>query len=85
MVGVVVHTGDRRVSLGDRLVSEVPQAAAVGRAMAIRAELAAARGDTETARRWARNVLALWDGASRSLEPVMTRMQSVAGVPKPTR
>src|SRR5690606_36183322 len=40
-------------TLGTRILRDVPQAAALGRAMALRAELAAAAGDRATARRWA--------------------------------
>ena len=73
-------------SLGSHLLDEVPQAAALGRAMALRAELAASVGDDETARRWAARVLVLWDGADAVLHPSVQRMRALAGVtPTPPR
>ena len=65
-------------TLGLTLVGEAVQAAALGRAMALRADLAAAAGDAATARRWAANVVALWSGASPELQPTVARMQGLA-------
>ncbi|HEX9894156.1 MAG TPA: serine/threonine-protein kinase, partial [Gemmatimonadales bacterium] len=50
-------------SFGMGLLREVPPAAALGRAMALRAELAAAVGDQTSARRWARALITLWSNA----------------------
>jgi hypothetical protein len=59
-------------------------AAAVVRAMALRAELAAAGRDLPTARRWATAVVTLWSGADRHLQPLVARMRDVAS-PTSTR
>jgi len=61
------------------LLDEAPQAAGLVRAMALRADLAAAMGDSVTAARWAVPVLALWSGAEPPLAPVLSRMRSLAG------
>jgi len=59
------------------LLDYVPLAGCLVRMMALRAEVAAASGDTDTARRWARAVLALWSGAEPGLQPIVTRMQEI--------
>ncbi len=59
-------------------VREGAQSAAVGRAMVLRADLAVARRDSLTARRWARNVVDLWTHADPSLGPTVERMKTVA-------
>ena len=64
-------------SLGSGLVSEVPQAAGLVRAMALRAELAAAMGDQRVATRWARGVLALWRDADPDVGAVVSRMEAL--------
>jgi hypothetical protein len=48
--------------------------------MALRAELAAATNDSQTAQRWASAVVALWGGADLPLKPVVERMRSLAGI-----
>jgi tetratricopeptide (TPR) repeat protein len=65
-------------SLGLALVDEVPQAAGFVRAMALRADLAAATGDRPRATRWARGVLALWRDADPELGVVVSRMEAFA-------
>jgi tetratricopeptide (TPR) repeat protein len=45
------------------LIGEVPQAAALVRAMALRARLASRRGAAAAARRWAARVVTLWSGS----------------------
>ena len=65
-------------SLGLALVGEVPQAAGFVRAMALRADLAAAMGDQPRAVRWARAVLALWRNADPDLGVVVSRMEAIA-------
>ncbi len=45
------------------------------RTMALRADLAAARGQPAVARRWARAVVALWSGADPFLQPTVARMR----------
>ena len=65
-------------TLGTLLVREEDQAAAVGRAMFLRAELALAAGDTTTARRWATNTLTLWSGAEPAFAETLARLRSLA-------
>jgi serine/threonine protein kinase/tetratricopeptide (TPR) repeat protein len=64
------------------LLDETPQAAGLVRAMALRAELAAASGDSTSAGRWARAVATLWSSAEPSLQPVARRMQLLGGNPE---
>jgi serine/threonine protein kinase/tetratricopeptide (TPR) repeat protein len=68
----------------DLLSSEVegalPQMAILGRAMTLRADLAARDGDTETARRWARAAATLWANADEPLQPTVARMRALAGI-----
>jgi eukaryotic-like serine/threonine-protein kinase len=64
-------------ALGTALLDQVPQAAGLVRAMALRAELAAAAGDGTAAARWARAVTALWRGADPDLGAVVTRMDAL--------
>ncbi len=59
------------------LLDYVPLAGSLVRMMVLRAEIAAARGDAGTARRWAAAVLALWSGAEPGLQPIVTRMQEI--------
>jgi serine/threonine protein kinase len=59
---------------------EAAAAAAAGRAMVLRAELAEARGDRETAARWARAVSALWATSDPALQPVLSRMRALSAV-----
>ncbi len=54
-------------------------AGSLTRVMALRAELAAARGDIEQARRWAAAAAALWSGADPELQPVVRRLLALAG------
>ena len=64
-------------ALGTALLDEVPQAAGLVRAMALRAELAAAAGDWTAAARWARAVTALWHDADPDLGAVVARMTAL--------
>jgi len=54
--------------------------AAVGRAMALRAELAARTGDRHTARRWAKAVADLWASADPPLQRVISQLNALAPV-----
>jgi hypothetical protein len=59
-------------------VSREPlQAGALVRAMALRAELAAAAGDRTTARRWAEPVTILWRDSDPELRPIVERMRRI--------
>ena len=57
---------------------EAGSAAAAGRAMALRAELANAQRDIESQRKWARALADLWATADAPLQPVVTRMRALA-------
>lgn len=48
------------------------------RAMALRAELARARGESAAARRWAAAVVALWASADATLQPTVERLRAIA-------
>jgi hypothetical protein len=69
---------DALPTLGVQAVTEEAQSAAVGRAMVLRADLAAERHDAPTARRWATAALELWAHADGSLKPTLDRMQTLA-------
>ncbi len=56
---------------------EAGSAAAAGRAMALRAELANAQRDIESQRKWARALADLWATADAPLQPVVTRMRAL--------
>jgi hypothetical protein len=66
-------------TFGVGLLREVPPAAALGRTMALRAELAAAAGDRALAARWARAVMTLWSDADPPLAPTLARMRQLGG------
>ena len=57
---------------------EPGSAAAIVRAMILRADLAAATGDTVTARKWATTVSILWSNADRSLQSDLARMRALS-------
>ena len=56
----------------------LPLAGCLVRMMALRATLAAARGEAQTAQRWARAVVTLWSGADPALQPTVVRMKQIA-------
>jgi tetratricopeptide (TPR) repeat protein len=59
------------------LLDYVPLAGALVRMMALRADLAAAQGETATARQLAQTVTTLWSGAEQPLHPVVDRMRRI--------
>jgi hypothetical protein len=61
------------------IVFEPGMAAAVGRSMVMRAELAAKQGDRGTSALWAGRVLTLWGHTDPSLAPTLARMKQLAG------
>jgi hypothetical protein len=65
-------------TLHSHVVYEPGMAAAVGRSMVLRAELAAKRGDRGAAALWASRVLTLWAHADPSLAPTLARMKQLA-------
>jgi hypothetical protein len=71
-------------TLTTHLLEDVPVAAALGRALALRADLAAARGDAPTARRFAQQVITLWGDAPAPLDAIVRRMRMLMSNPPPT-
>jgi len=69
-------------SLYSALLDYVPLAGCFVRIMALRAELAAGKGETQTAARWANAVAALWAGAEPALQPVVRRMRRIGAMAK---
>jgi len=65
----------------DALLDYVPLVGAFVRMMAIRADLAAARGEQEVARRWAKAVVALWSGAEPPLQATVAQMRHILRQP----
>lgn len=61
-------------------LKEPGAAAAVGRAMILRTDLALAQRDTATARQWASAMVKLWGNADRELQPTVARMRGIAGL-----
>jgi hypothetical protein len=72
---------DNLPALHTELFRYLPLAGALVRMMALRAELAASRGQPATARRWARSVVALWSGAEPALQPTVGRMKRILEAP----
>ena len=64
-------------TLSTSLLRELPEAASLARAMALRAELASHNHDDATARKWARAVATLWAGADGELQTVVDRMRNI--------
>ena len=69
-------------TLGQWATREDAQAAAVGRALVLRAELAASMGEVTERQRRAREALVLWQHADASFGPTLDRMRALA---TPTR
>jgi hypothetical protein len=65
-------------TLDGHALKEAGVAAALGRVMALRADLAASRNDTRAAQQWASALIALWSGADRELQPTVSRMRQIA-------
>jgi tRNA A-37 threonylcarbamoyl transferase component Bud32 len=65
-------------TLSSHLLLEPAMAAAVGRSMAYRAELAARTGDQASAALWASRVITLWTHADPLLAPTIARMKQLA-------
>ena len=65
-------------SLSPQVLTEPVMGAAVGRAMAYRADLAQRQGDPATAALWAGRVVTLWGRAEPSLAPTLARMRMLA-------
>jgi tetratricopeptide (TPR) repeat protein len=62
------------------LLAWVPQAGGLPRAMMLRAEIAAAQGDSTLAQWWASRVVMLWEHAEPDLRPAVQRMRTLAAV-----
>ncbi len=65
-------------ALRTSVVMEAPQATSLVRAMALRAQLAAASGDEEIAKNWATKVIQLWRDGEQDVRPVVDRMRQIA-------
>jgi hypothetical protein len=65
-------------TLSTMLIDHPAQAAGLVRAMALRADLAAAKQDGKTARRWASAVVTLWSRGDSEVQPVVSRMRTLA-------
>jgi hypothetical protein len=80
--GAAVRQLDRALgalpSLSASSLREAGSAAAAGRAMALRAELASAQGDSEGQRKWGSALADLWATADAPLQPVVTKMRALA-------
>ena len=72
------RTLDALPTLSVYVLSFPSQAAALVRAMALRADLGVKRGEREKAKRWAAAVAALWSHADPDLQPVVERMRRIA-------
>ena len=68
---------DSLVAVHTATLEYMPLAGCLVRMMALRADLAAARGDAPTVRRWASAVVALWGGAESSLQTTPIRMSKI--------
>ena len=68
---------DSLVALHTWTLKYLPLAGCLVRMMALRADLAASRGESPAARRWASAVVTLWSGAEPSLQPTVTRMRAI--------
>jgi hypothetical protein len=66
--------------LSPSALHEAGSAAAIMRAMILRADLATQVGDPATARKWAAAVAVLWSNADDALGPELARMQRLAGI-----
>jgi hypothetical protein len=64
-------------SLSPTSIREVASAAALGRAMVLRADIAAARNEMDERRRWSAAVAALWRASDADLQPVVARMRAM--------
>ena len=71
---------DALPTLGPWAVREEAQAAAVGRALLLRAELAAALGQNEQRRLRAQQALTLWRSADPAFAPIVARLRSLASL-----
>ena len=66
-----------------QVLAKLTNAAALVRAAALRADLAAQAGDGAAAARWARVVAILWANADEFLQPTVRRMERLAGKSQP--
>jgi hypothetical protein len=65
-------------TLGQYAVREEAQSAAIGRALMLRAEVAAAQGDVAVRQRRAGEALMLWDHAEPSMNAAIARLRALA-------
>jgi hypothetical protein len=67
-------------TLSGLTLKEVGAAAAVGRAIALRADLANSQHDARAAKKWGAALVSLWSEADTELQPVVVRMKRLAGL-----
>jgi tetratricopeptide (TPR) repeat protein len=65
-------------SLSASSLREAGSAAAAGRAMALRAQLASAQGDSVGQKKWGSALAELWATADPPLQPIVTKMRALA-------
>jgi tetratricopeptide (TPR) repeat protein len=68
---------DSLMTLHTMALRYLPLAGCVVRMMALRANLAMARGAQPAAQRWARAVVTLWSGAEPALQPTVAQMSTI--------
>jgi serine/threonine-protein kinase len=68
-----------------KVLSEDMRTGPLMQAIALRADLAHARGDVPTSKRWARAVSLLWSKADAELQSTVARMESYVGLPKQSK
>jgi len=72
---------DALPGLSASAIDEPAAAAAIGRAMVLRVDLASARNDERAANKWSQAVIALWGTADKELQPAVEQMR-LAGARK---
>lgn len=65
-------------SMSSQTLAQPAAAAAIGRMMVLRADLAARQGDAATARRWGQATSELWAFSDKPLAPTVARMRTLA-------
>jgi hypothetical protein len=78
-IGVLDNVLDALPGFSSENLQELGAAAAAGQAMVLRARLAAARGDVNLARRWARGVALLWETSDPPIRALANDMRVLAG------
>jgi hypothetical protein len=77
-IGLLDNVLDALPGFSSDNLQELGSAAAAGQAMVLRARLAAARGDTDVARRWARAAALLWETSDLPIRALANEMKGLA-------